>query len=101
MRPFGQTLPLTEAMALIEAAIVPIERTERVPLSAASGRVVAAPVVSTLDVPPFTRAGMDGYAVRAADVVGATRDTPAVLTRIATVFTGDAPGGGIASGQCM
>ena len=101
MRPFGETLPLAEARALIDAAIVPIERTERVRITDANGRIVSAPVVSAIDVPPFTRAGMDGYAVRAADVAGATRTAPQVLTRVATVFTGDAPGGGIAAGQCV
>ena len=42
-----------------------------------NGRVVARPVVAQADVPPFTRAAMDGYAVRAADTVGASTHDPA------------------------
>ncbi|HXH24611.1 MAG TPA: molybdopterin molybdotransferase MoeA, partial [Vicinamibacterales bacterium] len=45
---------------------------EEVPLRAAAGRVLAAPVVSAVDVPGFDRATMDGYAVVAATTEGAT-----------------------------
>ena len=40
---------------------------ERVPLVDAHSRVVAAPIVSPMDVPPWDNSAMDGYAVRAAD----------------------------------
>jgi molybdopterin biosynthesis enzyme len=36
-------------------------------------------------VPPFSRAGMDGYAVRAEDTSGASRATPRLLRRIETI----------------
>lgn len=41
---------------------------ERVPLDAARGRVLAAPVTARADLPPWDNSAMDGYAVRAADV---------------------------------
>jgi molybdopterin molybdotransferase len=41
---------------------------ETVPLTAALGRVLAEAVASDLDVPPFDKALMDGYAVRAQDL---------------------------------
>lgn len=48
---------------------VPATReTERVPLAAAAGRVLAAPVVADRDQPPFARATRDGFACRAADL---------------------------------
>ena len=100
MRPFGETMPLEQAQAIIAAAVHPIERTERVPLDAASGRVLARDVVATADVPPFSRAAMDGYAVRAEDTTGATRARPATLTRIEQVFTGQMPAKPVGAGQC-
>ena len=89
MRPFGKTIPLEEARAIIERAIVPIDRTERVPL-AATRTAACWPRTSSrpLDVPPFSRAAMDGYAVRAEDTTGASRTTPRTLRRIETIFTG-------------
>jgi molybdopterin molybdotransferase len=45
---------------------------ETVRLAEAAGRVLAADVVSRVDVPGFERAMMDGYALRAADIAGAT-----------------------------
>jgi len=47
---------------------------DRVPLNEAAGRILGEPVLSTVDVPPLDNSGMDGYAVRCADVrtIGAT-----------------------------
>ena len=73
MRPFKETISLDEARAIIERAIEPMARIERVPLERASGRVLAETVTSSVDVPPFARAAMDGYAVRAEDTSGASR----------------------------
>jgi len=53
---------------------------ETVTLEAALSRVIAADVVATIDAPPFDRANVDGFAVRAADVVGATDGTPKRLS---------------------
>ena len=48
--------------------------------------MLAQDVVSTIDVPPFSRAAMDGYAVRAEDTIGASRTTPRTLRRIETIL---------------
>jgi molybdenum cofactor synthesis domain-containing protein len=101
MRPIRSTIALAEAKALIDAAIQPIERTERVALSDASGRVLAEDIAADADVPPFARAAMDGYAVRAADTIGATREGPRVLKRIGTVFTGEVSTLTVGQGQCL
>ena len=71
MRPFTHTIPFADAVRLVLAAAVPIERVEPVTLADASGRVVARDVTAAVDVPPFDRAAMDGYAVVAADTAGA------------------------------
>ena len=52
---------------------------ETVPLSAALGRVLAADVLSEVDVPGFDRSSVDGFAVLAAATRGASEDAPVVL----------------------
>jgi len=52
---------------------------EEVNLEEAQGRVVVAQVRSRDDVPPFDNSAMDGFAVRAADTMGAEPGGPAVL----------------------
>jgi molybdenum cofactor synthesis domain-containing protein len=101
MRPFTHTIRVDEARAIIDATIQPIARTERVPLSAALGRILADDISADADVPPFSRAGMDGYAVRADDTSGAARTSARLLECIGQVFTGDAPTGRIGRGQCL
>ena len=73
MRPFTSTISLDEARRRLDANVRPIERIERVRLEEAAGRVGAADVASPIDVPPFARSAMDGYAVVAADTGGASR----------------------------
>ena len=48
MRPFEGTMPLTEARAVIDQAIVPIERTESIRVLDANGRVLAVTSPPTL-----------------------------------------------------
>jgi molybdopterin molybdotransferase len=91
MRPIKETIPLDEARALIEEASTRIERTERVSLLDANGRVSAADVTSARDVPPFSRAGMDGFAVIADDTFGASRYEPKTLRVVEKVYTGQVP----------
>ena len=101
MRPFKETISLDEARAIIERAIEPMARVERVPLEHASGRVLAETVTSSVDVPPFARAAMDGYAVRAEDTSGASRTTPRTLRCIEKVFTGQLAVQTVGPGQCI
>src|SRR5829696_356041 len=58
---------LSEALALVLEHIEPLE-TETVALPDARGRVIAADAHAAIDLPPFDRTAMDGFAVRAADV---------------------------------
>lgn len=91
MRPIKDTIPLEEARQLIADACAPIARRERVALVDANGRAAAADVQSTRDVPPFSRAGMDGFAVIADDTFGASRYEPKTLRVIEKVYTGQVP----------
>ncbi|WP_158047587.1 molybdopterin biosynthesis protein [Skermanella pratensis] len=65
---------------------------ETVTLSGALNRVLARDVVAGVDVPGFDRSGVDGFALRSADTVGASEERPRVLTLNAEVLTpGRAP----------
>ena len=65
---------------------------ERVSLAAALGRVLAADLAAPIDVPPFDRANVDGFALRAADTTGATDHAPKQLSLNAEVIAcGHAP----------
>lgn len=60
----------------------------RVAPADAHGLVTASPVDSTVFVPPFANTAMDGFAVVAADTVGATEDRPVTLDVVGTVAAG-------------
>ena len=100
MRPFTSTIALEEARRRLEATVRPIARTEQVALADASGRVAAADVRSSIDVPPFVRALMDGYAVVATDTASATPDSPAALRLVDRIFTGQISTVTVTSGTC-
>ena len=91
MRPIKDTIPLEEARALIEQA----SRADRSPRAGRPGRCQRPRQrrrrASTRDVPPFSRAGMDGYAVIADDTFGASRYEPKTLRVIEKVYTGQVP----------
>jgi molybdopterin molybdotransferase len=101
MRPIRETLPLDEAMALVFEAAKPIERTERVSIREAAGRVLASTATAAFDVPPFDRAAMDGYAVIAEDTFGAGRYDAKVLRCIEKVYTGQMPTRTLGRGECI
>jgi molybdenum cofactor synthesis domain-containing protein len=100
VRPFQSTIPLTEAREIIGAVTVPLDRTETVALREARGRVLAHDLTAPGDVPPFARAAMDGYAVRAADTVGAARGAPVRLRCVEQIYTGQMPVQVVAAGLC-
>jgi len=57
-----------------------------VSLAAALGRVLAADAIAPVDAPPFDRSNVDGFAVRAADTIGASDGAPKRLTLNAEVI---------------
>lgn len=62
------TLTKAEAIAFLLSRVQPIADTETVPIDAALGRVLAAPVTSAIEVPGWDNSAMDGYAIRHADL---------------------------------
>ncbi|WP_436699156.1 molybdopterin molybdotransferase MoeA [Nocardioides sp. BYT-33-1] len=72
--------------------------TETVALDEARGRVLGRPVTAPEPLPAFDNSGMDGYAVRAADVAAATPDSPVRLP-VGPDIPAGAPVGDLAPGQ--
>ena len=81
-------LALEDAIGRILAAIPP-GGPELIPLSAAHGRVLLETVVAPIDLPPFDNSAMDGYAVRARDTAGASRDNPVRLKLAGKIAAGE------------
>ncbi len=64
---------------------------ETLPLSAILSRVLSDDVVAPLDAPPFDRSNVDGFAVRAADTIGASDGAPKrFLLNAEVIACGDA-----------
>jgi molybdopterin molybdotransferase len=73
--------------------------TEAVPLDAALGRTLAEDVISPIQQPPWDNSAMDGYAVHAADIAGATADSPVILRVIEEVRAGGFPSRSVGRGE--
>jgi molybdopterin molybdotransferase len=84
-------LTVEEARDAVLAAIPGPTEPELAFLSEARGRVLAEDVMSLTALPPWDNSAMDGYAVRAADVAGATEDLPVPLQVVGEVRAGTAP----------
>ncbi len=90
-------LAVEELQGRILAAVAPLEPVA-VALDDAAGLVLAADVKSTIALPPFDNSAMDGYAVRADEVAGASAATPVVLPVSGEISAGVAPTGPLRPG---
>ena len=91
-------LTVAEARARIDALVTPIQGDEQLPIRTALGRILAEPVLSTIDVPPYTNSAMDGYAVRGDDLPATGR---ARLTVVGRAMAGAPADCGVAPGQAV
>jgi len=73
--------------------LAPAVDSERVDIVEACGRILAEDVNSDMDMPPFNKSAMDGYACRRADL-------DKELAVLETISAGKPPTKSIASGQC-
>lgn len=78
-----------------------INRVERLNLTEAVNRVLAETVIAPFDVPPFHRAAMDGYAVKASDIAEASPENPISLKLIGSVYAGELPISFVTEGTCI
>jgi molybdopterin molybdotransferase len=79
----GPLLPIADMERLIVERVTPMAEVEEVPLSEALGRVVAADMAATEDLPPFDNSAVDGFAVRHADLAAAA-DTRLIIAERVT-----------------
>ncbi len=89
MREFKRLTPYGEALNLMLDNIEEIPETEEVSLDNALGRVLAEDIVSPIDSPPFDRAAVDGYALRAEDTFPAREYNPVELKVIDEINAGE------------
>jgi molybdopterin molybdotransferase len=92
------SVEVTQAQQLLAAHVKPLS-SERVPLLQSFGRRLAEEVHATHPVPHFKKSGMDGYAVRAADIEHATPERPALLEVNQVIPCGSPPSRPITAGQ--
>lgn len=82
-------------------AFVPQPKPERLGVFFAGRRILWEKVVSPVDLPLFDNSAMDGYAVRAADVAGASLETPVCLRLSGRVGAGEVFSGTVSEGCCV
>jgi len=102
MKTFTTLLAPREAREAFARAYAPRPGgTERLPLLQSFGRVLAEEIRAAGDLPAFDRSAVDGYAVRAADTVGATSGAPAALALAGEVLMGEPASVRVEPGQAV
>lgn len=97
-----QALPVSAAQAIVLQWVTPLTASERVPLREALARVLAADVISPIDVPAHDNAAMDGYAFDGAALAAFASGSTALTLKVGgKAFAGHAFEGEVAQGQCV
>ena len=96
---FRKLLTLEEARETINRLQFATLGSEETTLLNAHERVLAESVTSNLDIPPFNRSTVDGYAVKAADTFGADEKQPARMKICGVVNIGELPRVRVSQGQ--
>ncbi len=89
MKVFRDVVTLDEAIKRLNEFYKPKPKFEEVDLFNATGKVCAEDIYAVKDVPPFDRATMDGYAVKAEDTFEADEENPVKLRVLGYVAAGD------------
>ena len=82
-------ITLEQALDLIGKQTAKIQEIEEKEIQKAGGHVLAEDIYAPLDNPPFPRSPVDGYAVNAADLRGASKESPAELKVAGCIYAGD------------
>ncbi len=100
MAAVSRLISVDEALGRVLEHVSP-GASEAVPLRDALGRVLAQPLVCDLDYPPFDKAAMDGYAVRAEDISDAAAGRCVTLKHVGAVGAGHESDVALRSGQAI
>lgn len=95
-----EMIPPEEARQLVLDHVSPLD-SEEVPLLEAVGRVAATDIASDIDVSPFAHSAMDGFALRANQLAGASVASPVTLNVIAEEGAGEVFTGTIGPNECV
>ncbi len=99
---FRKLMTFDEAKRKIDEEFKPVFLgEEEAVLLEAYNRVLSEDVVSLLDIPPFNRSTVDGYAVRAGDTFGADENQPVILKISGAVIAGEQPNVKVAKGEAV
>ena len=101
MRPFKDLISFDKAQEFINQHTIPLSKTEQVHIQEAGHRILATDIVASSDVPGFSRAAMDGYAVLASDTLGASRTAPLELELAGQIFAGQKPDIRLEASHCI
>lgn len=93
-------MPLEEAQARVNRDLAMLPTTD-VAIAEALGMVLAETVVADEAIPPFANTAMDGFAVRAADTIGATKESPVSLPVVGTIAAGSVAKRPLEAGEAM
>ena len=96
---FRRLLPLEEAKQTISRLKLAVLGSEETSLLNGHNRILAEDVTSSLDIPPFDRSTVDGYAVKAEDAFGADEKNPVQLRICGVVNIGEQPKIEVTTGQ--
>lgn len=100
MRGFARRVTVENALRFLDEQLAPLPA-ETLELADAGGRVLASDVRSLVDVPGFDRAMMDGFAVQAADTLGASGYNRLPLTIVGQVLPGQSFPSVVVAGQAV
>ncbi|NQW22759.1 MAG: molybdopterin molybdotransferase MoeA [SAR202 cluster bacterium] len=93
-------LSVEQAYERVMASFQVLEAEEK-PLLECIGQVLAEDIHSPLALPPLANSGMDGYALRHSDIIGASPETPSNLSVIGIVAAGQMPDKSVAAGTAI
>ena len=97
-----EKITLEEAVALISDRAKKCEKIVEIPVKEAGGFVLAEDLYAGIDNPPFPRSPVDGYAVKAEDLKGASKESPVFLKVVGCIYAGeDGQAKEIHSGEAM
>ena len=100
-RHYGEAmLSVEEALERILRHFAPLE-SQRTLLLEAIGQVLAEDALATHDIPPLDNSAMDGYALQAADVNGASSDNPVILNVAGVVAAGELSNVAVTPGKAV
>lgn len=84
-----ERMEIEECLGYLLGAVNTIEEVEKVHITRCHGRILGEDAVAKMMVPPFPKSAMDGYAVRALDVEGASKTGPVRLKVAGELLAGD------------